>query len=94
MDFETDNAEDLCVMMRDNVIPKERSRWWIFTFGQGQEHAGHIVKIKGTETSSRKKMFEKYGDKWAFQYTLEEWGEWLRKKPSYIPEEQVLEVIK
>lgn len=74
--------------------PKDQIGWWIFTFGQGQEHAGCIVKIQGTRTSSREKMFEKYGDKWAFQYSLEEWGEWLRKKPPYLPEEQVLEVIK
>ena len=94
MEFEVNNAEDLCAMMCDNIVPKEKESWWIFTFGSGQEHAGYFVKVKGTFSSSRKKMFEKYGDMWAFQYSLEEWGEWLRRKPVYVPEEKLLEVIK
>ena len=94
MDFVTDSAEDLCAAMCDNVVPEEPIGWWVFTFGSGQKHEGYLVKIQGTRNSARKKMFENYGEDWAFQYSLEEWGEWLRKKPPYLPEEQVLEVIK
>lgn len=66
---------------------------WIFTFGCGQEHAGHYVKVKGTFHEARNKMIDKYGIKWGFQYSEEEWDEWLVNKPSYIPVETELEVI-
>lgn len=68
-------------------------QYWIFTFGCGQEHEGKYVKIWGTFGEAREKMFEKYGDKWAFQYTEKEWGKWLERKPWYIPGETELEVI-
>ena len=48
-------------------------RDWIFTFGCGQKHEGHYVKIHGTYSSAREEMFRRYGDKWAFQYTAEEY---------------------
>lgn len=48
-------------------------RDWIFTFGCGQENAGKYVKIHGTYSSARERMFERFGDKWAFQYTAEEY---------------------
>ena len=48
--------------------------YWIFTFGYGQEHAGKYVKIKGDYGKAREKMFKKYGNKWAFQYSETEWN--------------------
>ena len=45
---------------------------WIFTFGCGQENAGHYVKINGTFDSARDEMFRRYGDAWAFQYSADE----------------------
>lgn len=47
-------------------------KWWIFTFGCGQEHAGHYVRFYGTFGEARQKMFDHFGDKWAFQYPEEE----------------------
>ena len=41
--------------------------YYIFTFGQGQENEGKYVRIEGDEYSTRKKMFEKYGNKWKFK---------------------------
>lgn len=46
---------------------------WRFTFGQGQKYAGFCQPIYGTYMTSRRKMFEMYGDKWAFQYSQVEW---------------------
>lgn len=64
---------------------------WIFTFGCGQEHAGRYVKIYGTYGEARQKMVEKYGSKWAFQYSLQEWEQWAVKHPMWVETE--LEVI-
>lgn len=94
MEVFVDNMEDLCSMMCDNNVPKEKEQWWIFTFGSGQKYSGKFCKVYGTFNSARQKMFDHYGDNWAFQYTLDEWGEWLRKKPPYLPEETLLEKIK
>ena len=45
----------------------------IFTFGFGQKYQNCFVKIKGkNEADCRKKMFEKFGENWAFQYDDEE----------------------
>lgn len=68
-------------------------RYWIFTFGSGQQHAGYYVKIRGTFDEARAKMFEKYGEDWSFQYSEEKWNEWERSRPPYVPIEKELEVI-
>ena len=68
------------------------SEYYIFTFGQGQEHAGKYVKIYGSYNDAREKMFDRYGEKWAFQYSAEEWKAWEERRPSYL-EEKLLEVI-
>ena len=57
---------------------------WIFTFGAGQPNEGHYVKIRGTYNSAREKMVSKYGLNWSFQYSEEQWKEWLDTVPSYI----------
>lgn len=57
----------------------EREQWWYFTFGCGQKHARHYVKIFGTFDEARKKMFERYGAEWAFQYSEEEWNAWAER---------------
>lgn len=48
-------------------------QWWIFTFGVGQPNGGHYVKFYGTYSEARDKMFEKYGTRWGFQYSEEDW---------------------
>lgn len=55
------------------------SEYWIFTFGSGQEHAGKYVKIRGTHNQARKKMFEKYGKDWGFQYSEKRWKKKKKK---------------
>lgn len=74
-EIRVENSEQLCDLMCDNKLPKEKEKNWIFTFGCGQEHAGCYVRIKGTYGSAREKMFERFGDKWCFQYTEEEFFE-------------------
>lgn len=51
---------------------------WIFTFGIGQEYGGYCVRIKGSYIEARKKMMERYGTNWAFQYSATEWDEWKK----------------
>lgn len=69
------------------------NEYWIFTFGSGQQHAGYYVKIRGTFDEARKKMFEKYGKDWGFQYSEEQW-EKLKNNPNrWWPMEKELEVI-
>jgi len=63
----------------------------IFTFGSGQKHEGHFVRITGTDRNDcRRQMFERFGNEWAFCYTEEEWEKWKREKPFYVPLETEL----
>ena len=65
---------------------------WIFTFGSGQKHAGHFVRIQAESwIEARREMFDRFGDQWGFQYTEEEWNEWERNRPPYVPIETELE---
>ncbi len=50
---------------------------WIFTFGSGQPNAGHYVKISGDYDSARQEMIDRYGLEWAFQYSEQEWNDWV-----------------
>ena len=70
-----------------------KEQWWIFTFGCGQKYCNKYVRIFGTFDSARAKMFEKYGEEWAFQYTEEEWADWEKRRPAYLPIETMLEEI-
>lgn len=68
-------------------------RWWVFTFGWGQPHQGKYVRIRGTYGQARKKMIEKYGLHWAFQYSAEEWRKAEENPERCWPLETELEVI-
>ena len=59
---------------------------WIFTFGYGQKHEGHYVRVKGDYGTAREKMVARYGSKWAFQYSEEEWEDWEQRRPDYLSE--------
>ncbi len=74
------SVEDMCDLMCDNKIPEEEQTW-IFTFGSGQQHAGHFVRINGTFDSARAEMFDRYGEDWGFQYSEEKWKE-MEDNPS------------
>lgn len=75
--------------MKDNRV----KRYWIFTFGCGQEHAGYYVKIYGSFMEARRKMVDRYGYKWAFQYSDKEWAK-MEKNPNRLyPLEKEFEVI-
>lgn len=53
---------------------------FIFTFANNHPLGGHYQPVFAKDgQSAREKMFEKYGDKWGFQYTAEKWLEWERK---------------
>lgn len=63
---------------------------WIFTFGSGQQHAGHYVVMEGTWGEAREKMFEQYGEEWCMQYSEDEWNDWLLRRPPWVPLETEL----
>ena len=90
--FEVNSLDELCAMMCDNIVPKRKVEWWYFTFGYGQEHEGHYVRIKGTFSEARRKMLDKYGQAWGFQYSEKQWKDWVKKCPPYLIETE-LEVI-
>lgn len=70
----------------------ETKQWWTFTFGCGQQHEGMYVRIYGTLNSARRKMFERYGSEWAFQYSEREWRNWEDRRPKYIRETLLEEI--
>ena len=78
---------------KEPIIAPPKEQWHIFTFGSGQDHEGFYVKIWGTFESARAKMIEKYAYSRAFQYTEEQWMEWIKEKPKWLPVEQLLETI-
>lgn len=53
---------------------KEKRQNWYFSFGQGQTHNGRYVKLFGTQMETRKKMFDKFGQKWSMQYSEKQWN--------------------
>lgn len=74
---------------------KIEEQWWVFTFGSGQQHAGHYVKFYGTYSSARHKMVDKFGLEWAFQYSEEEWNKTVKaftdKGMAYLLETELTE---
>lgn len=51
---------------------------FIGTFGSGQEYAGYYVQIFAENIKdARNIMFENFGRKWAFVYTIESWESWV-----------------
>lgn len=52
---------------------------WVFTFGFGQKHEGKYVKFSGDFSEARRKMVEKYGLEWAFQYSEKNWNSYVEK---------------
>ncbi len=55
---------------------------YYFTFCH-RDLSWDFIKIHGDFGSTRKKMFELFGDKWGFQYSQVEWNEVLGKCPQY-----------
>lgn len=90
MEIQVDSLEDMCALMCDNVIPKPKRKEWVFTFGVGQQYSGKFVKIKGTYDEARDEMCRRYGDKWAFQYSIDEWEELESDPNRYWPMETEL----
>lgn len=72
----------------EDIVKKMCERTWVFTFGCGHEHEGHYVKIKGTFEEARAKMFERYGNAWAFQYSEEAWEEAVKSGTAHETELQ------
>ena len=58
------------------AVQGDNETWWYFTFGCGQIHAGYYVRFFGTFVEARRKMFERYGDRWAFQHSEQDWLAW------------------
>lgn len=53
---------------------------FIFTFTGNHPLKNHYQPIYATNGHiARRRMFERYGDSWGFQYTEEQWMEWERE---------------
>lgn len=65
---------------------------YIFTFGINHPLGNHIQIIYADNYRlAREKMFEKYGDVWAFQYTEEEWVKWQKESVRWgLPKDEFL----
>ena len=58
-------------MLATDVIEKQV---YYFTFGMGHDLQGHVQPILASSyKSARETMFDKYGNKFAFQYTRDEY---------------------
>ena len=66
---------------------------WRFTFGQDHKHPGFCQPIYGTYITARRKMFEMYEDKWAFQYSQLEWEAFKNDPRRKYELEQDLELV-
>lgn len=73
---------------------EEKGEWWIITFGYGQEHEGKCVKIKGSYGEARAKMVDKYGIRFAFQYSEAEWEKNWNDMQRVYALEDIIDVIK
>jgi hypothetical protein len=48
---------------------------YYFTFGSAHKHPNGYVIYEGDFFEARAQMFSDYGDKWAFQYSHDQWNE-------------------
>ena len=64
-------------------------QWYVFTFGSGQRYAGRYVKFFGTYYEARQQMIDLFGLEWAFQYSQDEWDDWVRRVPPYMVETEL-----
>lgn len=56
-------------------MDKNKPQDWYFTFGQAHEYNGcYIVFENAAFQAARDMMFARFGQKWAFQYSEEEWN--------------------
>lgn len=68
---------------------------WYFTFRSSQENAGYCQPIQANSCGeARQKMFDVYGEKWAFQYSEEKWNELKNDKCRWWDMEIELPIIK
>lgn len=63
-------------MMQMNEDKMHGLNGYVFTFANNQKHGGHYKLIYAKNSwAARTAMHAMHGDKWGFQYTLEEWTE-------------------
>jgi hypothetical protein len=51
---------------------KDNQGFWFFTFGVSHPFHDFVIRIYGDTASTRDKMISFFGDKWAFQYSEED----------------------
>lgn len=57
-----------CGFTNTEFIHQEKRQDWYFTFGISQAYEGKYHIINGSHNEARHKMFERFDNKWAFQY--------------------------
>ena len=91
LEVTVNSMEEMCDLMCDNVVPKPKKEYWIFTFGCGHKYGGKYVRIAGDYNEARNKMVQKYGTEWAFQYSEEEWEKYRIQGYAVETEMEVIE---
>lgn len=68
---------------------------WYFTFcSDDPNYGGYCQPIRASSWgAARKKMFEMYGSKWAFQYSEEEWLKNKNDPSRWYPMERELDLV-
>jgi len=72
---EKNNNKNISVYVKkeSEVCPKQKT--FYFTFGSAHMYPFGYIELKGTYSSTREEMFKHFGDKWAFQYSEDDWNE-------------------
>lgn len=76
-----------------------KEQFWVFTFGQSEEIYGDRAKkavriFADSYGDARQKMYERYGDKWAFQYSAKEWEKFENDPERFWYLEEIAEEIR
>ena len=99
-EIEINSLEEMCDLMCNNKIPTpKKEKAWVFTFGCGRDvygdNAGKAVKVYAKSCKeAREKMVEKYGTKWAFQYSESEWNKIKNDPKRFWEMEEIVKEIK
>lgn len=78
----------------DNMLKADGYTLWYFTFGCGQQNAGHCQPIYAQSyDAARAAMFDRYGKEWCLSYSEETWKTMKNRRDRWWPLETELEPI-
>jgi len=72
-------------------LPGFEEEEWLFTWGWGQEFPNRFLRLKGTKSSTRQQMVDRFGGRWSFQYAADKEPSLLFCGITEITEEELAE---